>query len=66
MKLTLKAVKAGLAARGISIHKIDGEYKVYPKGTIGQAYFTNDLTDALGTGQLIAQGWANKQTQGVR
>jgi hypothetical protein len=53
-KLTLKAVKADLKAVGISIHKICGEYKVYPKGTIGQAYFTDDLADARGTGLLMA------------
>jgi hypothetical protein len=53
-KLTLKAVKAELKAVGISIHKICGEYKVYPKGTMGQAYFTDDLADARGTGLLMA------------
>jgi hypothetical protein len=53
-RLTLKAVKAELANHNISIHKIDGEYKVYPKGTIGQAYFTDSLADALGTGVLMA------------
>lgn len=54
MRLTLKEVKATLATIGISIHKIDGEYKVYPKGTIGLAYFTTDLADALATGRAIA------------
>lgn len=52
---TLKAVKAVLAINRVSIHKICGEYKVYPKGTIGQAYFTDDLFDALGTGLQIAK-----------
>lgn len=55
MKLTLKAVKAELKTIAISIHKIDGEYKVYPKGTIDQAYFTDDLADARGTGLVMAQ-----------
>lgn len=54
-KQTLKAVKAVLAINSISIHKIAGEYKVYPKGTIGQAYFTDDIMDALGTGLEMAR-----------
>jgi hypothetical protein len=55
MTNTLKAGKAELKAIGISLHKISGEYKVYPKGTIGQAYFTDCLQDAVGTGKEMAR-----------
>jgi hypothetical protein len=56
MKLTIKAAKAELSKHGISLHKIAGEFKVYPKSTIGHAYFTDSLEDALGTGRCMARG----------
>ena len=55
MTNTLKAGKAELKAVGISLHKMCGEYKVYPKGTIGQAYYTDCLQDAVATGREMAR-----------
>jgi len=52
---TYKAVKAALKLNGISCHRICGEFKVYVKGTIGQAYFTTDALDALETGLDMAR-----------
>jgi hypothetical protein len=57
---TLKAVKAVLAINEISIHKICGEYKVYPKGgrwatMENSTYFTTDLMDAMQTGLDMAR-----------
>ena len=59
MKMTFKHVKEELAKLNISIYRICGEYKVYPKNTIGQAYFTDDLSDAYQTGLAIAQHLLN-------
>ena len=61
MKLTLKFVRAELALVGVTIRKtlaceIDPEYCVRLKGSkAGEGYFTNDLQDALSTGNLIAE-----------
>lgn len=53
--MKLLDVKAELNELGMSIRKVDGEYRVYPKGTSADhGYFTDDLTDALMTGRYMA------------
>jgi len=61
MALTLKAVKAELAKVGISVYRVDGEYKVYPTFKGEQAYFTSSLTDARGTGLAMALAIADEK-----
>lgn len=54
-RLTLKEVKATLAALDISIRSRDGEYRVnFRGGYEASAAYTTDLGDALGTGQAMA------------
>jgi hypothetical protein len=53
---TLAAAAAKLSAIGITIRKIDGEYRVARKGNPSSAaYFTSDLQDALDTGLWIVE-----------
>lgn len=53
--LTLKNVKAELRKYNVVIEKRDDEYRVnVARGAESTAYYTNDLSDALGTG--IAMG----------
>ncbi len=55
MKITFASVRAELNKIGVSIRKRDGEYRVNMiGGTCTSAYFTDDLSDALGTGRLMA------------
>ena len=55
MKISFASVKAELNKIGVSVRKRDGEYRVNTiGGTSASAYFTDDLTDALGTGRLMA------------
>jgi hypothetical protein len=52
---TLKAVTAVLKINEIRIVKQHGEYMVWPKGTTGQTYYTEDLMDAMQTGLDMAR-----------
>jgi hypothetical protein len=58
-KQTFKATKAALKAIGITLSKTSNfpnEYRVnLLGGTEATAYYTNDLTDALGTGISMAE-----------
>tara|TARA_B100001146_G_C16190331_1_gene438796 strand:+ start:751 stop:1353 length:603 start_codon:yes stop_codon:yes gene_type:complete len=48
-------IKKELGLLGITIKKVDGEYVVNHKGGKEEtAYYTNDLSDAVGTGKLMA------------
>lgn len=57
-KATVAQVKVMLRARGIVLSKKDGEYRVnFRGGREGTAYYTDDLADALSTGQaMVGQG----------
>lgn len=56
MKLTVKAVRNELRPLGMQITNVGGEYRVKHVGQRwSEAYFTNDLTDALQTGKRIAE-----------
>lgn len=59
-KLTIKHVKAELAAIGIKLHKTAcGEFRVrHPQG--GDGYHTPDLADAFATGKEMAREWGAK------
>lgn len=55
-RLTLAAVRAELATKGIKISAKDGEFRVVPAGHgEADAYYTDDLFDALETGRANAQ-----------
>jgi hypothetical protein len=56
-KLTQKTVRATLAPLGVTLSKnCHAEYVVRLKNAPrGEGYFTNDLTDALETGKLMAE-----------
>lgn len=59
-KLTLATVRASLAELGVKIRKTDGEFRVVVAGyDESHAYYTDDLSDALGTGKEMAV-WAEK------
>jgi hypothetical protein len=61
-RLTFAAVKAELATIGVKIRKTDcGEFRVVLAGQGEEsAYYTDDLSDALGTGKEAA-AWQEKQ-----
>lgn len=53
-RLTMKAARKQLAAIDYSLLRVDGEYRVAPKGGTAahretRAYYTTDLADAVGT-----------------
>ncbi len=53
---TLKAAREALRAIGWRITHDDGEYRVCPNGGHdGLAYYTNDLSDAVGTARHEAE-----------
>lgn len=71
-RLTLASVRAQLAALGLTIRKVDGEYRVayrplghspaYLRDVEAGAYYTTDLQDALATGRSMgAQGASRAQ-----
>lgn len=49
--MTLRQLQAEARARGFSVKKEDGEYKIYPKGLPDDdsVYFTDDIDDAYHT-----------------
>ncbi len=48
--MTLKQATERARSWGVTLRKIDGEYRVAPKGEGADfAYFTNDLDDAIRT-----------------
>jgi hypothetical protein len=52
--LTLAAALIELRQLGVSIKKVEGEYRVRVIGTpAGEGYFTTDLADALETGRRM-------------
>lgn len=54
--LTLKQAKLTLSLLGLSLRKRDGEYRVnYLNGLEVTAYYTDDISDAVTTGQHMAQ-----------
>lgn len=62
-RLTLASVKVLLAAQGVKIRKVadTGEYRVVLAGHgESDAYYTDDLADAHGTGLEMA-AWLEKQ-----
>lgn len=57
--MTLSEAKTAMSSIGISLTKTDGEYRVAFKGTkrddtYSEAYFTNDIADAVATGRAMA------------
>jgi hypothetical protein len=54
--MTLRQAQARLRAVGVTLTKYDGEYRVNVKGGMEiSAYYTNDLDDAVVTGEDMAQ-----------
>lgn len=52
--VTLAAALIELRQLGVTIRRVDGEYRVRVIGTpAGEGYFTTDLTDALETGRRM-------------
>jgi hypothetical protein len=57
--MTLKQTRAQLRQHGMVLRKVDGEYQVKTSGEAWDSptvYHTNDLADALRTGEIIAVG----------
>jgi hypothetical protein len=56
MKLTLAFVRTELRQLKLVITHVDDEYRVnFRNGREATAYYTNDLQDALDTGQAMAK-----------
>jgi len=55
-RLTVKAVRAKLQAKGLTLKSCDGQYRVAFKGRNSEAsaYYAEDLEDALKTGYCLA------------
>lgn len=60
--LTLAKARSALRAEGMIIKKLDGEYQVKRIwGRPDEAYFTDDLEDAVNTGVLMGKDFREKE-----
>lgn len=54
--MTIKQAKATARALGFKLTHEDGEFRVCPiGGHEGQAYYTDDLDDAIGTARWMSE-----------
>lgn len=62
--MTVNEAMAKLASAGMVIKNQDGEYRVnFKHGFEATAYYTDDLTDAVGTGLDMARRRDNKTVE---